>query len=75
MVTNEDILEKLLIMSPANSLPVLSQLSPAFLLLLATLVTPNQLPYALVELFLLFLVDSTAHLVSLVVVEQNLPQV
>lgn len=55
-------------MPPANCLPVLSQLGPAFLALLTTLVSSDQLTDALVELLLLLLVNSAAHLVPLVVV-------
>ncbi len=62
-------------MPAPNSLSVLSKLGLAFFALLPALVTSDQLPNALVELLLLLLVDCPSHLVPLVVVQQDLPQV
>lgn len=62
-------------MSSANRLPILSQLGSAFFALLTTLVTSDQLADTLIELLLLFLVNGTAHLVTFIIIEQDLPQV
>lgn len=75
MKADENVLEKLLVMPGTNSFTVISKFGPTFLLILPALITANQFANTLVELFLLLTVNDSAHFVSFIIIQQDLPKV